>query len=126
MNIVDKIAKCREQDEQRLYLLEFERRTKGLNFLSSGICAKCSDCQSNYDYPTAKKLQSAIDNGLIDDEGNFSRCGCDTCGSSLGQKIYDGHAYIELDGKKVLTHLDLCEDCVMFIANGQLPKNWEG
>lgn len=41
------------------------------------------------------------------------------------QLLYAGHALIEIDGKKVLTHLDLCEDCILFIANGDIPNSWE-
>lgn len=125
MTTTDKLSLCRTKDTGRSYLVEFDRRTKGLKYLSSGICAACCDCQSNYGYDSPGELERAIVDGLCD-EGGISRAGCDCCGNSLQQKLYDGHAFIELNGKEVLTHLDLCEDCVMFIANGDMPQNWEG
>lgn len=105
------------------FVQAFERHTKGLEAISSGLCASCSDCQSTFD-ASEKKLAKLIDEGLSN-EGGFSRSGCDTCCSSLGQLLYAGHALIEIDGKKVLTHLDLCEDCILFIANGDIPNSWE-
>ena len=105
------------------YIESFERRTRGLEAISCGLCASCSDCQSAFDVGE-KKLQAMIDKGLSD-EGGFSRAGCDCCGSSLGQNLYAAHALIDLDGRKVLIHLEVCSDCVMFVANGDLPKQWE-
>jgi hypothetical protein len=119
MRTIDKIAKCFEQDRQRSWMVEFERRTKGLEAISCGLCSQCSDCQSTFD-ESEIGLERLIDKGLCD-EGGFSRSGCDTCGNCLGQNLYAGHALIQLDGKQVLTHLEICQDCLMYIANGQLP-----
>lgn len=119
MRTIDKIAKCFEQDRQRRWVVEFERRTEGLEAISCGLCASCSDCQSTFD-ASELELERLIDRGLCD-EGGFSRSGCDTCGSWQQQLLYAGHALMELDGKQVLTHLEICQDCMLYIANGQLP-----
>jgi hypothetical protein len=93
--------------------------------LSSGLCSACSDCQDNYGVDELE-LKDMMDQGLSD-EGGISRQGCDCCGNGLQQNLYAGHCWITLDdGKEVLTHLELCSDCMMFIANGDLPENWEG
>ncbi len=118
-----KLAKCREQDTGKAYIDAFNRRTSDLQFLSCGICSKCSDCQSTFDAGELT-LERLIQDGLTD-EGGYSRSGCDCCGSSLYQMLYAGHAYVDLGGKQVLTHLDLCVDCMLYIANGQLPERWQ-
>jgi hypothetical protein len=123
MTTTDKLATCRQRDNARAYVAAFELHTKGMKHLSSGICSTCCYCQSTYGMD-AGELERAIDNGLSD-EGGFSRAGCDCCGSLTGQNLYDGHCWIELDGKERLEHVDMCEDCLIYIANGDLPLRGE-
>lgn len=125
MRTIDKLATCREKDNARAYVKAFERHTKGMKHLSSGICSTCSECQWTYDAGELT-LEKMIAKGLSD-EGGFSRAGCDCCGSSLGQNLYTGHCWLTVDreGKEVLTHLDMCEDCLIYINNGDLPLRWE-
>jgi hypothetical protein len=125
MTTTDKIAECWKRDRGRRYVEAFERHTKGMFALSIGLCSACSDCQSAFDVGELT-LRKMIDEGLSD-EGGISRAGCDCCGSGLQQNLYAGHCWITLDdGKEVLTHLELCSDCMLFIANGDFPENWEG
>lgn len=60
----------------------------------------------------------------IGDEGSFSWSECECCGSSLGGTRHAAHGLIsrtKYGRKTVLIHLDVCTDCLMFIANGDLP-----
>jgi hypothetical protein len=63
------------------------------------------------------------------DEGGISSAGCDGCGSHYQQTLYPGHGFMQaVKGKgphDVLLHLDLCADCVMYLANGEEPENWQ-
>ena len=121
MRTIEKINVCRRDDCDREFKERFKRHTKGLEAISCGLCSKCSDCQSTFDVGETQ-LEWIIQNGLCDD-GGISRSGCDTCGNSLYQLLYAGHAWMQLDGKQVLTHLEICQDCMLYIANGQLPRD---
>lgn len=65
-------------------------------------------------------------------EGSFSWSDCDGCGSPLGGTRYNAHAiHREAFGPNAkrpndVTHINICEDCLCFHANGDIPKNWEG
>lgn len=116
MTTKEKINVCRKDDYDRKFKVRFEQYTKGLEAISCGLCSKCSDCQSTFDVGEIR-LERLIERGLSD-EGAFSREGCDTCGSSLGQNLYAGHALMQLNGEQVLIHLEICQDCILYIANG--------
>ena len=118
MRTNDIIRVCRTDDCDREYKERFKRHTEGLEAISCGLCASCSDCQSTFN-ASELELERLIDRGLCD-EGGISRSGCDTCGDCQQQLLYAGHALMQLDGKQVLTHLEICQDCLMYIANGQL------
>ena len=106
------------------WVAEFDRRTNGLEFLSCGICSKCGDCCGNYDMGE-DELCEAVENGSVCDEGCFSWSDCETCGSSLGGNRYDAHAFMKLNANdekaEHLVHMNVCEDCLQYIANGTLP-----
>lgn len=121
MTTKEKINVCRRDDYDREFKERFKRRTEGLEAISCGLCSKCSDCQSTFD-ASELELERLIDRGLCD-EGGISRSGCNTCGDCQQQLLYAGHAWMQLDGKEVLTHLEICQDCMLYIANGQLPED---
>ena len=122
MRTVDKIARCQNQDSNRRWVVDFNSRTEGLHYLSVGLCCECGECRSTTGL-SRKQLKQGAESGSVSDEGGFSRSSCDTCGSCLGGQRYAGHAYITLDdGRDVLTHLDVCTDCLQYIANGELPE----
>jgi hypothetical protein len=102
----------------------FAANTEGLEFLSVGLCATCKICQSDFDEDDADKFAEKISDGKIFDEGGISRQGCDTCGMSLQATLFSAHA-VSKETQEVI-HLCVCEDCVAFIANAQLPEHWEG
>ena len=97
-----------------------ERGSEGLECVSSGVCSRCEQCQSNHglDGDEIARLQ---DNGELPDEGSYSWQDCDLCGSGLGGDRYDAHG---LDKDHNIVHLDICVDCVMYVANGDEPEEW--
>ena len=56
-------------------------------------------------------------------EPSFSWSQCEGCGSRLGGDRHPAHATVGLNHEVV--HLDVCVDCVMYLANGDEPENWE-
>lgn len=89
-----------------------ENGLTGLEHVSVGYMSyeKCGDCPIGGD---------ESDCG---DEGHFSWSACDCCGSSLGGTRYAAHG---LDSEGNIVHLDVCVDCLQFIANGEEPENWQ-
>ena len=81
-----------------------EHGLEGLEFVSTGIIETCEECPEF-------------------DEGSFSWSTCDCCGSHLGGDRFAAHGR-DIDGN--ILHLDVCVDCLMYIANGDEPETWEG
>ena len=72
------------------------------------------------------------DDSLSDDdwsdsanEAGFSWSQCDGCGSTLGGSRHPAHGWTEINGREILVHLDICTDCLMYLANGDEPETWE-
>jgi len=90
--------------------------------IAPGISPTCPDCQSDQSY-SPREFFSRYESGEIADEGSFSWQSCDSCGSSLGGDRYAAHA-VHRKHHEVI-HLAICQDCVLFHANGDEPENWE-
>ena len=86
---------------------------EGLTAVSSGACPGCVACGE----------PDTDDEMDIANEGHFSWRSCDSCGSTLGGDRYAAHGIDDDDGENV--HLDICVDCLMFLANGDEPEDWE-
>ncbi len=65
------------------------------------------------------------------DEESFSWCECDSCGSTFGGARFNAHAIHKEafgpDAKRPddIHHVDICTNCLMFHANGDLPEDWQ-
>jgi hypothetical protein len=82
------------------------RHLEGVDCFSVGGCHECEECSGS-------------------EEGHFSWSSCDSCGSSLGGDRFPAHGFVKLgSGKEVLTHFDVCVDCLLFHANGDEPEGW--
>lgn len=103
------------------YLADYLHYTAGIEHISTGIYSKCCDCQNAYDLEEAE-LEAACQADEVVDEGGFSWSQCDACGSHLGGNRYAAHGFTDA---KTVIHLDVCEDCLIFIANGDEPTNRE-
>lgn len=96
------------------WLDSITRNIAGLRFFSVGDCQACSECNP----------------GRLDDaeydrnrpEAHFSHFRCESCGVWLAGDCHAAHAYIGED----LTHLEVCGDCLLFHANGDLPDFPDG
>lgn len=99
----DVIDRCNEFDNRDIY---------------PGIACDCEDCQSAFGLSSAE-LREGAEDGSVFDEGGFSWQSCECCKSSLGGNRYAAHGFV--DGE--LCHLDVCEDCLCYLANGDLPAN---
>ncbi len=106
------------------------RNTKSLGALSTGACPGCTTCQERFNYCCEYSMQAAYDAGDIVDEGAFSKSSCDCCGSSMAGNRHAAH-YIIPDDKgstrgQPIEHASICTDCLVYLANGDEPENWEG
>ena len=95
-----------------------ECNLKGLNHVSPGICCGCEQCQSDFGMSEREIAEAQANEGLTD-EGGYSLQDCDSCGSDLAGDRYAAHG-IDANGDSV--HLDICCDCLLYLANGGLPN----
>lgn len=89
------------------YTDSVHRELRGIRRVSPSIadgCDKCPDVE-----PEAG------------DEGFFSSVSCDACGSTFGGQRYAAHGFTDEDE---LIHLDICTDCLFYLANGDTPEDW--
>ena len=104
---------------------EFEaavaRGLESLRHVSAGLAGSCPDCQRAYGMDP-RRFYAATQDGTVDDEGGFSWRPCECCGSSFGGDRYAAHAWTE--GEE-LVHLDVCVDCLCYLANGDIPQTWQ-
>lgn len=108
---------------------EFEKAyyngLKGLKFESSGFSYTCQTCIDAHGFCCEHSAKAAWENNEISDEGSFSWDACDLCGSHLGGNRYSAHAVTD-DASQDDIHLEICQDCLLYMANGDLPEEWEG
>lgn len=95
--------------------------------IAIGPAITCPTCEEIHDVPTRDErgrfLSRHARQEMMCDEGSFSWSECDTCGSTLGGNRYDAHG-LPLRAEPI--HLDICVDCLMYFANGDVPESWEG
>jgi len=93
------------------YLERYIEATEGITYISSGTAVKgCSGCYQGHDFEEEESVTT---------EPYFSWSSCDTCNSTLGGNREDAHGYLNND---TLIHLSICTDCVVYLANGELPE----
>ena len=101
------------------YTETVDRNLEGIEGLSAGACPGCDECPDcdNPDDPGDDWYDLA-------DEGGFSWSSCDSCGSNLGGDRHSAHGfYKDAGGQRQPIHLDICCDCLMFLANGDEPTD---
>ena len=92
--------------------------TKGLEFFSVGTCPGCVDCGLTLWSPARGYHETEHEPAE-----EFSWSMCESCGSMLGGSRHPAHSFVTIDGKRVLCHLLVCVDCLMYHANGELPDD---
>jgi len=75
------------------------------------------------DAAAVARFSDRISGGEVEEDGGFSWAACDLCGSTLGGDRFAAHGFTP-EGK--LIHLDICMDCLQYLANGTIPEEWEG
>lgn len=96
------------------FLEAIEHNLSGLKFFSVGACPGCDECG----LPDVDSMDSA-EYESADQGDEFSTVSCDSCGSDLAGSRHPAHGFTADD---TLIHLDVCVDCLMFHANGELPE----
>lgn len=96
-----------------MFIDDVDRCCAGLSHVNSSPASCCEQCRRDFDLAEDDPAWQELC-----DEGGFSWHACDTCGSSLGGNRYAGHGF-DRDGAVV--HLSMCEDCVLYFANGDIP-----
>ena len=92
-----------------------------LGHVSPGLLGSCEECQRNHGcYDSARKFYNDVHiEQTIEDEGSLSHYECELCGSKLYGDRFAAHAQKQTSpGKWDTTHLDVCSDCLMALANG--------
>ena len=96
-----------------------EAELDGIVHTSPGASPGCAEC-----LPTYNAEEPGDDWHDLANEGGFSWSRCDGCGSSFGGDRYPAHGFLASDERGVF-HLDICVDCVMYLANGDEPEEWQ-
>jgi len=111
-------------DSDKRFMAAFSNGIKDIHVVSAGFSWNCPECLNNYDICCEHKGEHMYQKGEIVDEGSFSHNACDICGSKLGGNRFSAHGVLDTDHKEIV-HLEVCVDCIMYMANGDLPEVWE-
>ena len=93
------------------------RALEGMEHVSNGVCAECAECD------TVGISEEDMQERYASQEGHFSWHSCDCCGSTLGGNRNPVHGFISTPTGPQLIHLDVCDDCVIFIEYGDEPES---
>ena len=111
-----------------VYTEAVARQLAGLDFVSPGLAAICETCREAHGYFRGDAPEDdarAFAAAELIDEGSVGRGACDACGSMLGGNRYAAHGFTAAGPRGELVHLDICEDCLFYLANGDEPSTWE-
>lgn len=97
---------------------------RGSGSIAPGFTSICGDCRDRYDFCCEHSANAAWEAGEIEEEGSFSWTPCDLCGSHLGGDRHAAHFFIDDDPQKDIIHIEVCIDCLMYLANGDEPEEW--
>jgi hypothetical protein len=103
------------------YVKSVEKNTRGLEHISIGPCPGCDVCRWQYGYEHQDDFDNDLENGVITTEPHFSMYECEICGDPLGGDRYEWHG-VDKVTNEVLHFDSCCVDCLMYISNGDLPK----
>ena len=103
------------------FTASMDQQLEGIEHVSSGAIANCGECWDGFtdqDDDEARELA---------EEPSFSRYSCDGCGSVLGGDRHPAHGVLTEDRfspEDQIIHLDICTDCLLYLANGDEPEDW--
>lgn len=81
----------------------------------------CKDCGGTGSIPVDPEDHRQLD---LANEPHFSWHECDCCGSHLGGDRHPAHGIAKINDRETLVHLDVCTDCLCYLANGDEPEEW--
>ena len=103
---------------------------EGIDHANAGPCPGCAGCGlEDCDDMEDERYELAS-------EPSFSWSQCDGCGSTFGGDRHYAHGFVlpgdrtEADGPRYpndpgeIIHLDVCTDCLLYLANGDEPETW--
>lgn len=119
---------------------------RGVHFFSTGAMLGCDECglapsmcRECCGIPNTDVGECPVceDRGVVEkdehdrelaDEPQYGTSSCDSCGTSVAGNRHYAHGKIaeseDEAHEKPTTHFSICEDCLLFHANGQEPKGW--
>jgi len=80
-----------------------EAHLEGVKFFSVGESEECDTCK---EYGCCNEFSNSI---------------CDSCGTTLAGSRHAAHGVIDID----VEHFEVCVDCLMYHANGEVPEEEE-
>lgn len=122
------------------FIKAVERNLKGIAAFSVGASIECQDCLAASDICCKHKAEHMLKNNVnLVEKTEFSTTSCDSCGSHLAGERYAAHGLIAsnkifqpwIDTENIppekteVIHLEICIDCLLYHANGELPENWK-
>ena len=88
---------------------------RGIEHVSPGTCPGCEACGlEDVDSMDAPEYEQA-------GEPSFSWSPCECCGSHLGGDRHPAHGFYQGE----IIHLDVCVDCLFYLAYGDEPETSE-
>ena len=109
---------------QRAFVAAVDRGLEGMEPVSPGLSASCEVCRTAHGDISEEEFRELLEHGGADDEGGFSWHRCDSCNTGLGGNRSAAHGFTTINGEDTLVHLDICDDCMLYLANGDLPERW--
>lgn len=85
------------------------------NNLMVGASVLCEQCCDTYDTKNQDKMYELECAG-------FSHSACECCGSYLAGDRTEAHSF---DSNGEILHWYICVDCVLYLANGDIPEYLE-
>ena len=114
-------------ERQQAYCDAVEANLKGCEAVSSGTCPTCPECMERDGFEDEEAHEDAWSSGDLTDEPSFSWSSCGICGCNLGGDRHTWHFVIPKDGsckgRPIYHETDACTDCVMYLANGEVPDD---
>ena len=107
--------------------VEASARREGLpgsGYISPGFTSICQECLDQHDICCKHKYDAMVENGeWIDDSLGFSNERYDLCDSLPGDR-YPAHFFVDGNPDNEIIHLEVCQDCLCYLANGDEPEDW--
>lgn len=99
---------------------------QGMDAVSTGSCPGCGECMDIDGYDDAAKHREAWQTSDLPSGGEyFSWRPCGICGTRLGGNRHNWHWIDPNDPTHTINHeSDACDDCAIYLANGDEPDSW--